>query len=103
MSKHHLARALNIYIILKNLHYRELIMSDEEDIMRTPGWHWRISLSIIMGVGWLVFLILWLFFYAENFSVYQNIAIFIVSLLVVGGVLGAAWAPWGMRHSRKYT
>ena len=28
--------------------------------------------------------------------------IFIVSILIIGGVLGAAWAPWGMRHSHKF-
>ena len=76
-------------------------MGNEDDIMKTPGWHWRISLSIIMGVGWLVFLILWLFFYADRYSIYQNIAILIASILIVGGILGAAWAPWGMRHSAR--
>ena len=73
-----------------------------EEMMKTKGFGWRVSLSIITGVGWLVFLILWLFFYAGGYNIYQNIAIFIVSLLIVGGVLGAAWAPWGMRHGRKF-
>ena len=76
-------------------------MAEENEVMKTPGWHWRISLSILMGVGWLVFLILWFFFYADNYSVYQNIAIFIVSILIVGGILGAAWAPWGIRHHHR--
>lgn len=73
-------------------------MKDEGDIVESPGLHWRISLSIIMGVGWLAFLILWFFFYAQNFSLYQNIAVFFASLLIIGGILGAAWAPWGMRR-----
>ena len=77
-------------------------MDEEYEVMRTPGWHWRISLSIIVGVGWLVFLILWLFFYADRYSIYQNIAIFIASVLIVGGILGAAWAPWGMRYRHRY-
>jgi len=72
------------------------------EMMKTKGYGWRVSLSIIMGVGWLIFLILWLFFYASDFNVYQNIAIFIVSVLVVGGVLGAAWAPWGIKHSKEF-
>jgi len=82
-------------------------MADKEeevckDMMKTKGFGWRVSLSIIVGVGWLIFLILWLFFYASGFNIYQNIAIFIVSILVVGGVLGASWAPWGMRHGHKF-
>jgi hypothetical protein len=74
-----------------------------EDWMETPGMRWRVSLSIIMGVGWLVFLILWLAFYASDFNVYQNIAIVLASILIVGAVLGAWWTSWGMKHSRKFT
>ena len=71
-------------------------------MMKTKGFGWRISLSIIVGIGWLIFLILWLFFFASNFNIYQNIAIFIVSILIVGGVLGASWAPWVMKYGNKF-
>lgn len=79
--------------------------NDEEkckEMMKTKGFGWRISLSIIAGVSWLIFLIVWLFFYASGFNIYQNIAIFIVSLLAVGGVMGASWAPWGMRYGHQF-
>jgi len=81
-------------------------MTDKEEVckemIKTKGFGWRISISIIVGVGWLIFLILWLFFYASDFNIYQNIAIFIVSILIIGGVLGASWAPWGMRYGHKF-
>ncbi|UCD13489.1 MAG: hypothetical protein JSW60_08020 [Thermoplasmatales archaeon] len=69
-----------------------------EEIMETKGLGWRVSLSIVVGVGWLVFLILWLFFYASDYHIYQNIAIVLASLLLMGIILGAPWAGWGMRH-----
>ena len=72
-----------------------------EDMIKTPEMRWRVSLSIIMGVGWLAFLILWLAFYASDFNIYQNIAVVLASILLVGGVLGAAWASWGMKYGRK--
>jgi hypothetical protein len=78
---------------------------DEEvckEMIKTKGFGWRISLTIIVGVGWLIFLILWLFFYAADFNIYQNIAIFIVSILILGGIIGASWAPWGMRYGHKF-
>ena len=78
---------------------------DEEtckEMMKTSGFGWRVSLSIIVGVFWLSFVIIWLFFYAAGFNIYQNIAIFIVSFLVAGGIVGASWAPWGMRHGHEY-
>jgi hypothetical protein len=34
--------------------------------------------------------------------VYQNIAIFIVSLLIAGGSLAASWAPWGMKYGNQF-
>ena len=48
---------------------------DEEicgEMMVTKGFGWRVSLSILMGVGWLVFLIIWLFFYAGGYNIYQR-------------------------------
>jgi len=59
---------------------------------KMPAMRWRVGLSVVAGVGWVIFLILWLFFYASAYTVYQNIAISIVSFFVMLGVLGATWA-----------
>jgi hypothetical protein len=74
----------------------------EEEICEMPGMRWRVSLSIGVGIGWLVFLILWLAFYASDFTIYQNIAIFLASILIVGAILGPAWVHWGMKYGRKF-
>src|SRR4030065_1244443 len=55
--------------------------------------------NTVAGIGWLVFLIIWLFFYAGGYNGYQNLAIFIASLLVLGAVSGSIWMvrwfkPW---------
>ena len=50
----------------------------------------------------IVFLIIWFWFYAEPYDVYQNIAILIVSILIAAGIMGAAWAPWGMKHHHDF-
>ena len=65
-----------------------------------PGGAARVAVSIVVGVGWLIFLILFLAFYAEDFSIYRNLAIILVSLLVVGAIEGAMWAPWAMKTGR---
>ncbi|MCX6814831.1 MAG: hypothetical protein NTY20_04250 [Candidatus Aenigmarchaeota archaeon] len=70
--------------------------------MDMRGFGWRVALSILVSMGWLAFLIIWLFFYAGSFSIYQNIAILIVSILVVGAIMGASWASWGMRHGHGW-
>jgi hypothetical protein len=37
-------------------------------------------------IAWLAFIIIWLFFYANDFTLYQNFAAILASLLVVGGI-----------------
>jgi hypothetical protein len=59
----------------------------------------RIYATIFICFLWLLSLGLWLFFYAESFSIIQNIAVFIISLVVVGGISVALWVPWGMKNA----
>ncbi len=60
----------------------------------------RVAVTIVVGIGWLIFLILFLAFYAGGFNIWQNIAIMFVSILVVGAILGPMWAHWGMKIGR---
>lgn len=62
------------------------------------GMGWRVATSIITFFGSIIGIILWLFFYAGNFNVYQNIAIVVVILLGFIAVMGATWASWGMKQ-----
>ena len=73
----------------------------DEEMMMEPGFRWRVALSILVAIGWLIFLIIWLAFYADDYSIYQNIAIFLVSILVMVAILGPAWAHWGMKFGWK--
>jgi hypothetical protein len=62
----------------------------------------RIAVSVAIGIAWLVFLVIFLAFYAEGFSIYRNLAIFIASVLVVGAILGPMWVYWGIKVAPKY-
>lgn len=68
----------------------------------TPGFGWRVSVSILVGFGWLIFLILWLLFYAQSFNPYQNLAVVLVSILVAIAILSAMWASWGVTYGFRY-
>jgi len=74
------------------------IPKEGREMMRKTGFKSRVTASIIVPFALLIFWILWFFFYATNFDFYQNLAIFIVSILAVGGILGGLWAPWGMKY-----
>lgn len=69
-----------------------------------PGWarrgmRWRTSLTILLGTGWLVFILLYAAFWSGGFSLFQNLVIFFASIIVVLGGLAAIWASWGMRFA----
>jgi hypothetical protein len=57
----------------------------------------RVAGTVIVGVGWLAFVILFLAFFAGNFDLWQNIAILLVSLIVMSGVIAAMWIKWVLK------
>ncbi|MFZ0924913.1 MAG: hypothetical protein WCE82_06435 [Halobacteriota archaeon] len=57
--------------------------------------------SIATAFAWLLFVGLWLFFYASDFSIWQNIGTFVISLAVVAILETAIWVPWGLKHPNK--
>ncbi|MBC7118923.1 MAG: hypothetical protein H5T36_00565 [Methanobacteriaceae archaeon] len=61
---------------------------------------WRVLLTIFVTLGWLLFLALWLFFYATNFNLAQNIGVFIASIVVFVAIIVLLWVPWSMKHAR---
>lgn len=71
------------------------------EVLKISGFRGRILTSIILPFAAMIFLIFWFWYYAEPYSVWQNIAILLVTLLVMGGILGALWARWGMQHGHE--
>ncbi|MFO7677795.1 MAG: hypothetical protein R6V50_05380 [Thermoplasmatota archaeon] len=68
------------------------------EMLRIKGFKWRIAVSILLPFFGLIFLIVWFWFYALPFTVWQNIAVVLVVILFIGGCLGTIWARWGIMH-----
>jgi len=66
-----------------------------------PGLASRVAVSIAVIFGWLIFLVVWLFFYAGSFTLLENLGIVIVAFLVGIAVLAMAWVSWGMKYGKK--
>lgn len=66
---------------------------------KTEGIGWRVAVSIVAFFGSIIAVILWLFFYAGSYNVYQNLAVIVVIFLAFIAVMGATWAPWGMKQA----
>ncbi len=58
----------------------------------------RVLVAIIVPLAWLVFLALWLIFYAGDFSIVQNLGIFVLSIAIVAILEVLLWVPWGMKY-----
>jgi len=60
------------------------------------------SLLLFAGIAsafaWLLFVGLWLFFYAGGFSVLQNVGTFFISVAVLAALEALIWIPWGMKQ-----
>jgi hypothetical protein len=59
----------------------------------------RIYESIAVPFGWLVFLALWLFYYASSFNILQNLAVILLSFIVAGVIEILVWVPWAMKQA----
>jgi hypothetical protein len=78
-----------------------MIPKKDWEMFKIKGFKWRISISIILPFAAIIFLIIWFWYYAEPYTVWQNIAVLLVILLAIGGILGAIWARWGMKHGQE--
>ncbi|MFQ6068220.1 MAG: hypothetical protein ACE5KD_01620 [Candidatus Bathyarchaeia archaeon] len=57
----------------------------------------RVAGTVALCIGWLVFILMFLAFYAGNFDLWQNIAIFLVSALVAIGMIAVMWIKWALK------
>jgi len=62
----------------------------------------RIAATVALLVGGLCWVILYLAFLAGRFAWYQNLAIVLVSFLVVPAVVVMVWINWGMSLARRF-
>lgn len=57
----------------------------------------RILVSIAASVIWLSTVLLFLAFWATRFTIFQDIVVIVVSLVVLAGALLGAWVSFGLR------
>ncbi len=58
----------------------------------------RVYGSIAVAFAWLLFLAFWLFYYASNYGIIQNIGVLLASIVVVGIIVVIMWVPWAMKQ-----
>ncbi len=66
------------------------------------GCGWRGAASVISGVAWLCFNIIWLFFYAGDYTVWENIGVFLLSIVALLGFNALAWVGYGLSMAKDH-
>lgn len=61
----------------------------------------KAGFSGAVGIGWLIFIILFLAFYSGGFEANEIIAIILLSVLVITVLLGGLWAFWTLQMMSK--
>ena len=72
------------------------------ELLKFRGFKWRLTVSIIIPFGTLIFLIVWFWFYAEPYTIWQHIAVILVTLLVIGAILSVIWIGWGKKYGEEF-
>jgi peptidoglycan/LPS O-acetylase OafA/YrhL len=70
------------------------------EMFKIHGFRWRVLTSIIIPFVAMIFLIIWLWYYGTDYNVWQNIAVILVTLLVLGGIFGVMWSQWGTKYGK---
>lgn len=67
-----------------------------------PSWRYESSIapvvaSILGILAWAVFILLYALFWSNGFSLFQNVIVTIVSLIIAGLLIGLMWVVWGSK------
>lgn len=57
----------------------------------------RAAATVIIGVGWLAFIVLYLAFFAGSFDFWQKLAVLIASGAIACGIVALMWIKWMLK------
>jgi hypothetical protein len=77
------------------------VRSREFDLFGSLRWRFLASLAAI--VGWVSLTLLYVAFWAHGFSLFQNIIVIFVSLMLLAAFLVGAWVSFGLRFVGRWS
>ena len=85
-------------------------MSPGESEERSPWENWEhyrplgpIVATFLIVIGWLVFILVYALDWSSKYSAFQNAIVTLVTLVIMGLLIGLIWTAWGIRHARRWT
>lgn len=80
----------------------KMIPKEGREILKFKGFRWRLTISIILLFVAFIFLIVWFWFYAEPFTIWQHIAVILVTILIIGAILSVIWIGWSKKYGDEF-
>jgi len=84
-------------------------MSPDERREQGPWADWErtrplgpIVATFLIVIGWLVFILLYALYWSSGYTSFQNVIVTIVTLVIMGLLVGLDWTVWGMRHAKRW-
>jgi hypothetical protein len=59
--------------------------------------------SILGIVAWAVFILFYALLWSSKYSLFQNIIVAVVTLVIAGLLIGLMWVVWGMKRGWRYS
>ncbi len=76
----------------------QMMSKKDWELFRIKGFKWRIIGTLVFFFALLIVLIYGFWYIWTDFNFWQYVAIFLIIILVGGGLMGAVWAPWSSKH-----
>jgi amino acid transporter len=76
----------------------QMMSKKDWELFRIKGFKWRIIGTLVFFFALLSVLIYGFWYIWTDFNFWQYVAIFLIIILVGGGLMGAVWAPWSNKH-----
>ena len=77
-------------------------MNEDDNLEIPSGLTSRVVVSIIVFFGLLIFAIIYVAFFASSFSLFQQIAVILIALLVAIAILAVMWTSWGIKYGKEW-
>lgn len=61
-----------------------------------------VVLTMVALIAWLVFILVYTLYWSTGFTLFQNIIVTLVTLMITGMVIGLGWVVWGFRHAKHW-
>lgn len=90
-------------------HEHQPLLSDQRMIdsghllQSQPTWKYEgpfapVVASILAVLAWAIFILLYALYWSNGFSLFQNVVVTIVSLIITGLLIGLMWVVWGSKR-----